>query len=100
VLGAIFLAVPSLRVQTVIDGGGVHLVRPLPFFDDDRPWEAVTDITTVPAPTYQHFEGVAVIIHFEDGSTLSTLDGRLRGGTDKQLLASATAWLEGPEAPP
>src|SRR5437867_2494021 len=96
VLGAIFLAVPSLRVQTVIDGGGVHLVRPLPFFDDDRPWEAVTDITTVPAPTYQHFEGVAVIIHFEDGSTLSTLDGRLRGGTDKQLLASATAWLEGP----
>ena len=95
-LGAIVLALPSLRVQTLIDEGGVHLLRPLPIFDDDRTWETVSDLKTVPAPTTQHFEGVAVIIRFEDGSTVSTLDGRLRGGTDKQLLASATLWRDGP----
>jgi hypothetical protein len=51
-------------------------------------------MTTVPAPTIQHFEGVAVVFRFADGGTVSTLDERLRGGTDKQLFASATAWRE------
>ena len=87
-----------LREQ--VEGGIYHVVsrgvRKLPIFDDDRTWETVSDLKTVPAPTTQHFEGVAVIIRFEDGSTVSTLDGRLRGGTDKQLLASATLWRDGP----
>jgi hypothetical protein len=93
-LAAIVLALPSMRVQTVIDAGGFHLMRPLPFFDQDKAWSSVTEMTTVPAPTIQHFEGVAVVFRFADGGTVSTLDERLRGGTDKQLFASATAWRE------
>src|SRR5437899_793672 len=73
VLGAIVLALPSLRVQTLIDEGGVHLLRPLPIFDDDRTWETVSDLKTVPAPTTQHFEGVAVV-GFE-AKALVRLDG-------------------------
>jgi hypothetical protein len=47
---------------------------------------------TVPAPTLQHFEGVAVVFTFDDNTQITTLDAHLRGGTDKQLLASATEW--------
>jgi len=49
-------------------------------------------MTTVPAPTLQHFEGVAVVFTFTDGAQITTLDAHLRGGTDKQLLTSATEW--------
>ncbi|HEV8536069.1 MAG TPA: hypothetical protein VGR87_10195 [Candidatus Limnocylindria bacterium] len=96
---AIVTILPSTRVQTVIDPGGIHIMREVFIFDDDRPWSSVTKMETVPAPTVQHFEGVAVVFHFENKSPVSTLDGRLRGGTDKQLLASATAWKEGRTTP-
>jgi hypothetical protein len=59
----------------------------------------VTEIATVPAPTIQHFEGIAVVFRFNNKPPISTLDTRLRGGTDKQLLTSATRWREG-AAPP
>ena len=98
-LVAVVLSLPSARVQTVIEPGGFHLMREIPFFDEDRPWSTVTDISTVPAPTIQHFEGIAVVFRFNNRSPISTLDSRLRGGTDKQLLTSATRWREG-AAPP
>ena len=47
---------------------------------------------TVPAPTVQHFEVVAVVFTFDDNSEITTLDAHLRGGTDKQLLTSAAEW--------
>jgi hypothetical protein len=93
-LAAIVLTLPSARVQTVIDEGGFHLMREVPFFDDNRAWATVRDMTLVPAPTNQHFEGVAVVFTFENKSPISTLDAHLRGGTDKQLLASATEWRQ------
>jgi hypothetical protein len=99
-LVAFVLSLPSARVQTVIEPGGFHIMREIPFFDEDRPWSTVSDITTVPAPTMQHFEGIAVVFKFNNNkSTISTLNSRLRGGTDKQLLTSATQWWEG-AAPP
>jgi hypothetical protein len=96
---AIVLALPSARVQTVIDAGGFHVMREVPFFDEDRPWSTVTDISTVPAPTAQHFEGIAVVFAFQNKSPISTLDLHLRGGTDKQLLTDAEAWREGRSSP-
>jgi hypothetical protein len=91
-LAAIVLTLPSARAQTIIDGSGFHIMRALPFFDDNRGWTSVKEMTTVPAPTLQHFEGVAVVFTFNDNSQVTTLDAHLRGGTDKQLLASATEW--------
>jgi hypothetical protein len=91
-LAAIVTMLPSARAQTIIDGSGFHIMRAIPFFDDNRSWTAVKDMTTIPAPTVQHFEGVAVVFTFTDNSEISTLDAHLRGGTDKQLLTSATEW--------
>jgi hypothetical protein len=91
-LAAIVTCLPSARAQTIIDESGFHITRALPFFDDNRGWSSVKDMKTVPAPTVQHFEGVAVVFTFDDNTQISTLDAHLRGGTDKQLLTSATEW--------
>ena len=91
-LVSIVLSLPSTRVQTVIDQSGFHLMSAVPFFDDDRAWSTVTNIETVPAPTQQHFEGFAVVFSFNNRGHVSTLDGHLRGGTDKQLFDTATKW--------
>ncbi|MEK6207358.1 MAG: hypothetical protein AABM32_06915 [Chloroflexota bacterium] len=91
-LAGVVLCLPSLRVQTVIDQSGFHITTPVPFFDDNRAWSSVTDVTVVDAPTSQHFEGVAVVFTFKDKGPLSTLDGRLRGGSDRQLVTSAEKW--------
>ena len=91
-LAAVVLTLPSLRVQTIIDGSGFHIMTAFPLFDDNRAWSSVTDVTTIDAPTTQHFEGVAVVFTFKDKGPLSTLDGRLRGGSDRQLVTSAQKW--------
>jgi hypothetical protein len=91
-LAAVVLTLPSLRVQTIIDESGFHIMTPFPLFDDNRAWSSVTDVRTVDAPTTQHFEGVAVVFTFKDKGPLSTLDGRLRGGSDRQLVTSAEKW--------
>jgi hypothetical protein len=91
-LAAIVTCLPSARAQTIVDASGFHIMRALPFFDDNRAWTSVKDMKTVPAPTVQHFEGVAVVFTFTDNSEITTLDAHLRGGTDKQLLTSATQW--------
>ena len=98
-LAGVVLTLPSLRVQTVIDESGFHIMTPLPFFDDNRAWSSVTDVTTIDAPTTQHFEGVAVVFTFKDKGSLSTLDGRLRGGSDRQLVTSAEKWRAEHAAP-
>jgi hypothetical protein len=91
-LAAVVLTLPSLRVQTVIDQSGFHITTAFPLFDDNRPWSSVTEVTVIDAPTTQHFEGVAVVFTFKDKGPLSTLDGRLRGGSDRQLVTSAEKW--------
>jgi hypothetical protein len=98
-LFSVVLTLPSARVQTVIDRSGMHLMKEIPFFDENLPWSRVTDIRTVEAPTFQHFEGIAVVFEISDHSPVSTLNSHLRGGTDKQLIASATAWREGRTSP-
>jgi hypothetical protein len=98
-LAAVVLTLPSLRVQTIIDQSGLHITTAFPLFDDNRPWSSVTDVTVVDAPTTQHFEGVAVVFTFKDKGPLSTLDGRLRGGSDRQLVTSAEKWRAEHPAP-
>jgi hypothetical protein len=98
-LAGVVLTLPSLRVQTVIDESGFHIMTPIPFLDDNRAWSSVTDVKTVDAPTTQHFEGVAVVFTFKDKGPLSTLDGRLRGGSDRQLVTSAEKWRAEHSAP-
>jgi hypothetical protein len=97
-LAAVVLTLPSLRVQTIIDESGFHIMTPFPLFDDNRAWSTVTDVTTVDAPTTQHFEGVAVVFTFKDKGPVTTRDGRLRGGSDRQLVTSAQKW-RGEHAP-
>ena len=98
-LGAIVLMLPTARIQTIIDASGFHIMTPFPLFDDNRSWSSVTDVTEISAPTTQHFEGVAVVFTFKDKGPVSTLDGRLRGGSDKQLITSAAKWREEHSAP-
>jgi hypothetical protein len=98
-LVAVVLTLPSLRVQTIIDESGFHIMTPFPLFDDNRGWSTVTNVKTVDAPTTQHFEGVAVVFTFTDKGPLSTLDGRLRGGSDRQLVTSAEKWRKEHTAP-
>jgi hypothetical protein len=98
-LAAVVLTLPSLRVQTVIDQSGFHITTAFPLFDENRAWSTVTDVSTIDAPTTQHFEGVAVVFTFKDRGPLSTLDGRLRGGSDRQLVTSAAKWRAEHSAP-
>ena len=99
-LAGVVLTLPSLRIQTVIDQSGFHITTAIPLLgDDNRPWTSVTDVTVVDAPTTQHFEGVAVVFTFKDKGPLSTLDGRLRGGSDRQLVTSAEKWRAEHAAP-
>jgi hypothetical protein len=98
-LAGVVLTLPSLRVQTVIDESGFHMMTPFPLFDDNRAWSSVTEVTVVDAPTTQHFEGVAVVFTFKDKGPLSTLDGRLRGGSDRQLVTSSEKWRAEHAAP-
>jgi len=86
------LALPAARTLVVFDSAGVRVVRELPFLDDERSWNAVADITAVPAPLDRHPSGVAVIVRFADGASISTLDSYVRGGTDKQLFDVARTW--------
>ncbi len=98
-LAGVVLTLPSLRVQTVIDESGFHIMTPFPLFDDNRAWSSVTGVEVIDAPTTQHFEGVAVVFTFKDKGPLSTLDGRLRGGSDRQLVTSAEKWRAEHAAP-
>ena len=61
--------------------------------------EVSEGVEVIDAPTTQHFEGVAVVFTFKDKGPLSTLDGRLRGGSDRQLVTSAEKWRAEHAAP-
>src|SRR5438552_7509673 len=98
-LAGVVLTLPSPRVQTVIGASGFHIMTPFPLFDDNRAWSSVTGVEVIDAPTTQHFEGVAVVFTFKDKGPLSTLDGRLRGGSDRQLVTSAEKWRAEHAAP-
>ncbi|HEX4744944.1 MAG TPA: hypothetical protein VFW12_09800, partial [Candidatus Limnocylindria bacterium] len=58
-LMGVALALPSARAVVVFDGSGVRVVRELPFLDDARPWQAVAEISAIPAPLDRHPSGVA-----------------------------------------
>lgn len=86
------LSLPAARTVVVFGDHGVRMVRELPFLDDERPWGAVAEITAIPAPLDRHPSGVAVVVRFADGASITTLGNYLQGGTDKQLFDTARGW--------
>ena len=88
------LSLPSARTVVVFGDHGVRLVREMPFLDDERPWGAVAEITAIPAPLDRHPSGVAVVVRFVDGASITTLGNYLQGGTDKQLFDMARGWRD------
>lgn len=88
------LALPAARTLVVFDGSGVKVVRELPFLDEERSWRAVADISTIPAPFDRHPTGIAVVVRFADGLSITTLGHYLHGGTDKQLFDIARTWRD------
>ncbi|HEX4745109.1 MAG TPA: hypothetical protein VFW12_10640, partial [Candidatus Limnocylindria bacterium] len=93
-LMGVALALPSARAVVVFDGSGVRVVRELPFLDDARPWQAVAEISAIPAPLDRHPSGVAVVVRFADGASFTTLGHILHGGTDKQFFDVARTWRD------
>jgi hypothetical protein len=77
----------------VIDSVGVREVVPLPFVGIDKKWHEVTDVQR--SEGLGRLEGFGVTIFFSGGRWVTTVDHDLSGGTDGQLLRSATSWWHG-----
>lgn len=71
-------------------------MRELPLFDSHRTWGSVTHIVEIPAPVEpgRHEDGIAVVIHFVQGSPLNTYDLTIRNGSDRQLYDLSQQWRE------
>lgn len=81
---------PTVASTLVVDQVGVREVVPLPIVGIDKKWHEVTDVQRSEGPG--RLEGFGVTIIFSGGRWVSTVDHDLSGGTDGQLLRSATTW--------
>jgi hypothetical protein len=84
---------PTVASTLVIDSVGVREVVPLPFVGIDKKWHEVTDVQR--SEGLGRLEGFGVTIFFSGGRWVTTVDHDLSGGTDGQLLRSATSWWHG-----
>jgi len=83
---------PTVASTMVIDEVGVREVVPLPIVGIDKKWSEVTDVQRSEGPG--RLEGFGVTVIFSGGRWVSTVDHDLSGGTDGQLLKSATSWWQ------
>jgi hypothetical protein len=94
--GALFFGfaafAPTVGSTLVIDGGGIRQVFPLPILGIDRQWSDVSDVQKTPAQG--RLEGFGVTVIFGDGRSITSVDHYVAGGTDGQLLKSATSWWQ------
>jgi hypothetical protein len=94
--GALFLGfaafAPTVASTLVIDSAGLREVVPLPIVGIDKKWTEVTDVQKSQGPG--RLEGIGVTIFFSGGRWVTTIDHDLSGGTDSQLLKSATSWAD------
>lgn len=81
---------PTVASTLVIDSVGVREVVPLPIVGLDKKWHEVTDVQR--SEGRGRLEGFGVTIFFSGGRWVTTVDHDLSGGTDGQLLRTATAW--------
>jgi hypothetical protein len=80
---------PTVASTLVIDNVGLHEVVPLPIVGIDKKWSEVTDVQRSEGPG--RLEGIGVTIFFSGGRWITTVDHDLSGGTDSQLLRTATS---------
>jgi hypothetical protein len=81
---------PTVASTLVIDEVGLREVVPLPIVGIDKRWAEVTDVQRSEGPG--RLEGFGVTVIFSGGRWITTIDHDLSGGTDGQLLKSATSW--------
>jgi hypothetical protein len=91
--GALFFGfaayAPTVASTLVIDSAGLREVVPLPIIGIDKKWSEVTDVQKSEGPG--RLEGFGVTVIFSGGRWITTIDHDLSGGTDGQLLKSATS---------
>ncbi|TMC06431.1 MAG: hypothetical protein E6J35_02880 [Chloroflexi bacterium] len=94
--GALFLGfaafAPTVATTLVIDNSGLREIVPLPIVGIDKKWSEVTDVQRSQGPG--RLEGIGVTVIFSGGRWITTIDHDLSGGTDSQLLKSATSWWQ------
>jgi hypothetical protein len=83
---------PTVASTLVIDSGGLREVVPLPIVGIDKKWSEVTEVQKSDGPG--RLEGFGVTVFFSGGRWITTVDHDLSGGTDGQLLRSATSWAD------
>jgi hypothetical protein len=83
---------PTVASTLVIDEVGLREVVPLPIVGIDKKWAEVTDVQRSSGPG--RLEGFGVTVIFSGGRWITTIDHDLSGGTDGQLLKSATSWWQ------
>jgi hypothetical protein len=92
-IAALFLGfaafAPTVASTLVIDNVGLHEVVPLPIVGIDKKWSEVTDVQRSEGPG--RLEGIGVTVFFSGGRWITTVDHDLSGGTDGQLLKTATS---------
>ena len=92
-IAALFLGfaafAPTVASTLVIDNVGLHEVVPLPIVGIDKKWAEVTDVQRSEGPG--RLEGIGVTVFFSGGRWITTVDHDLSGGTDGQLLKTATS---------
>jgi hypothetical protein len=64
----------------------------MPIVGVDRKWSEVSDVQKSIGPG--RLEGFGVTVVFNDRRFITTIDHYLAGGTDSQLLKSATSWWQ------
>jgi hypothetical protein len=83
---------PTVASTLVIDSVGLREVVPLPIIGIEKRWSEVTDVQKSDGPG--RLEGFGVTVIFSGGRWITTVDRDLSGGTDGQLLRSATSWWQ------
>jgi hypothetical protein len=95
-IAALFLGfaafAPTVATTLVIDSAGLREVVPLPIVGIDKKWSEVTEVQRSQGPG--RLEGIGVTVFFSGGRWITTVDHDLSGGTDGQLLKSATSWAD------
>jgi len=83
---------PTVASTLVIDSVGLREIVPLPIVGIDKRWSEVVEVQKSEGPG--RLEGFGVTVFFSGGRWVTTVDHDLSGGTDGQLLKSATSWAD------
>lgn len=88
---ALVTLLPAVFARTTLDPQGIHDASGLPFISQERSWEQLADVTSVPVGLGERVEGFDVQLVLSDGSTISTRGRDLIGGTERALYDFARA---------